>query len=896
MLSRETIDRISSVLQAEQIVFSDLVCAYVQGTTNFIPFTGSTYAVHAEICSTVALTKVLSCLINTPATSSTITRVARNLTLRSCVSELSDVVSPSKGFHFNVGHATPEQFHQFSSIKMAKTFENTCPTVWKLFGVLLNATTAKKLAESANKRGDYWMDITYQEVELEDSADITSRQSQTASEDLADMPEEDWGNELIEEDWGDVDTASVEVPGQGADEAKSGTLNVATDASYKNRRKRGLRRQIERTKLRIIAMFNICMNNSNMRCNALQALIGLFMHSSNVPEKVVELLAHMGLSVTPSSMNRMIEHMSKEAEKTLKKQLPTLLVGLGYDNLEIWFDTEQPTATNPGKLVSLTTATCIPLRPGATKEHLRVSKELWARSRFNLDRSKPPILPSHRKLMGLMAKSACPPDDPQSVESLFAWHVRQMLLNDNVETIPSELKELFRRECLGLPEFRKRITHAKTTQRPMRSMNISVSSTSGNAAAIENMLEQGGVKTEDLEEHAVLMHGDLGTGEKLDSLQESRAIEKTARDRLQSLVFIIRWFHTRMAMIDSLWRLWILPERTRPGHITHPLSILQLCAILRPRDMGKITTNPGFRMAHSLIEHLTLALVADAWRLLVEAEYHVALSEWKPTWEQVLEMSRKVVRGFVAPQMYRPTTHKDTTDNVQDQMRLFLRNSLHYLAITQASRYGDVGRMEELLPEWVYIWKQTGKHKYAAHYSRFLVNLDEGWPSEFAEVVRQNWLVNPTGKIDGFRGADWLVERSNYLTKCLYSGSGSNRTLQNLIKQSVLIDILQAMYGIIDKNFYLTGKTVWHPPPIVRTGLAMVRRYIENEAMNSHKPGRKLSSTPTNAYAAAVNSALKKLEEFWEADQGEEDADETEDGEGRTEDGGISAEDLGVDE
>ncbi|KAG9119077.1 hypothetical protein FRC07_006078 [Ceratobasidium sp. 392] len=317
-------------------------------------------------------------------------------------------------------------------------------------------------------------------------------------------------------------------------------------------------------------------------------------------------------------------------------------------------------------------ATCIPLRPGITKEHLRVSKELWARSPHNLKRSKPLISPSHTKLMDLMAKSACPPEDPQSVESLFAWHVQQMLLNDNVDTISSDLKAQFRKDNLGLPAFRKRITHAKTVQRPMCSMNISVSSTSGNAAALENMLEQGGARTEDLEEHAVLVNGDLGVGEKIDSLQQSRAIENTARDRLQSIVFVIGWFHTCMAMIDSLWRLWISPERTRAGHITHPLSILQLCAILRPRDMGKITTNPGFRMAHSLIEHLTLALIADAWRLTVEKEYGVPLSEWEPTWEQVVEMSRKIVQNFVAGQMYRPATGGNTADNVQDQMRLFL--------------------------------------------------------------------------------------------------------------------------------------------------------------------------------------------------------------------------------
>ncbi|KAG9119078.1 hypothetical protein FRC07_006079 [Ceratobasidium sp. 392] len=177
------------------------------------------------------------------------------------------------------------------------------------------------------------------------------------------------------------------------------------------------------------------------------------------------------------------------------------------------------------------------------------------------------------------------------------------------------------------------------------------------------------------------------------------------------------------------------------------------------------------------------------------------------------------------------------------------------------------------------------------------MNLNEGWPAEFAEVVQQNWLANPTGKIDGFRGVDWLIERSNYLTKCLYSGSGSNCTLQNLIKQSVLIDVYQAAYGIIDKNFYLTGKTVWHPPPIVKTRLAMVRRYVESESMNSHHPGRKLSTAPTNAFAAAVKSAVKKPAEFLvEVEEDRADEDEDEDEMGARAEYELNADDLGVDE
>lgn len=152
---------------------------------------------------------------------------------------------------------------------------------------------------------------------------------------------------------------------------------------------------------------------------------------------------------------------------------------------------------------------------------------------------------------------------------------------------------------------------------------------------------------------------------------------------------------------------------------------------------------------------------------------------------------------------------------VKDQLHLFHRDALLYVATTRASRHGDIQRMEDLLPLWVYLWRQTKKHKYARHFTQFLMQLDHGWPPRLAEIIRENWLVNPTGKGDGFRGVDWVVERNNFMHKCLHSGAGSNHTLQNLIKESPLIVDYQNVHGMIEKSFWLRERTVYHPPPIM---------------------------------------------------------------------------------
>ncbi|KAG9120456.1 hypothetical protein FRC07_004049 [Ceratobasidium sp. 392] len=773
---------------------------------------------------------------------------------------------------------------------MSETFEDKCPTVWQLFGVLLNVVSIQSKAVLANSRGDYLTELVYRHGEDKPPASKSHTSTNDVVSDMSvDMPDEDWG---IPRD--EVNVEDSVAP--AASEERGNTWSAATGAPWQKDEGKALRRQMERTHVRRLALFNICMNNSNMRCNTLQAIVGMFAHSTGTPEKIIEFLSHTGLSIAPTSINRMVSHMSSEAQKSLKGELTNLVSAIGFDNLEVRFDTEQPTAENQGKLVSMTTAAFFPLRPGVTKDNLRVCEELWARSEFNPRRLLPPITLSHDRMLSMMRGASFAAEDERSTESLFAWHVRDILLNENVDTISAELKHLFRKEALGLPFQRSWIPHTRTTQKIMRTMDISLSTTHGTGAAIDNMLEQGGASKEALEAHIIFMHADLGAGEKIWSLQESRGIEDNACDRLQWAVFIPGWFHIRMAMADALRRLWFDPKRPRAGHSTHPLSIFHLCTLLRPREIGKISSNPGFQQTHSLIEHLTLATISDAWRLVVKAKFGLELGKWRPTWEEVVEVSRQVVREYVAPLSYRPAKRAGPkSDLVQDQIRLFNQNALLYLSTTRAARYGDVRRVRDLLPLWVYIWKQTGKHKYAKHITRFLTCLDGGWPAKLSSIVQQNWFANPTGKKDGFRGVDWVIERDNYFQKRQYSGSSSNHTLENLRKESVLIEDYHAVYGVMEQNFYLTPPTTRHPPPVMRTSLNMVRTHLEAKEMSSHQPGRTLSSVPINAFAGGVAAATAAEGEMW-LDDGDDKEDGSAEAEREEDNDEIQPEDLAVDE
>ncbi|KAG2031718.1 hypothetical protein BDR03DRAFT_875370, partial [Suillus americanus] len=86
----------------------------------------------------------------------------------------------------------------------------------------------------------------------------------------------------------------------------------------------------------------------------------------------------------------------------------------------------------------------------------------------------------------------------------------------------------------------------KTSITTTRSMDINNSTMSGNIHAVIKHFAQGGIldpdnmefETPDILQHVILIHGDLGTGEKLQAAQLRRSIESTAWDRFQHVCHI----------------------------------------------------------------------------------------------------------------------------------------------------------------------------------------------------------------------------------------------------------------------------------------------------------------------------------------------------------------------
>ncbi|KIJ21106.1 hypothetical protein PAXINDRAFT_65800, partial [Paxillus involutus ATCC 200175] len=104
--------------------------------------------------------------------------------------------------------------------------------------------------------------------------------------------------------------------------------------------------------------------------------------------------------------------------------------------------------------------------------------------------------------------------------------------------------------------------------------------------------------------------------------------------------------------------------------------------------------------------------------------------------------------------------------NLQFKNALLLNKYfLLYEKLSYAMNCGDIAHVELCIVSWIPILKAVGKHKYATHMMKFLLNIHFAYPPGLRHTIHYHILVNPTGKAMKWRAVDWCVELNNLFTK-----------------------------------------------------------------------------------------------------------------------------------
>ncbi|KAI0072064.1 hypothetical protein K474DRAFT_1678964 [Panus rudis PR-1116 ss-1] len=538
--------------------------------------------------------------------------------------------------------------------------------------------------------------------------------------------------------------------------------------------------------------------------------MGLFLHSTSAPELVVEVMAHAGLSISLTAIHNMVNSLSTCASERLRELAKSRTMAFAYDNFDMDFKSYSPTVGKPGAtLLHATSALAFPLAHGVTADDLKCSQQLWDTDPMNPNASLDTIRPTRTWWDCVMA------EEPSREERIYAWHFRDALVKHGGGF------EHFRSE-LGSPEAIMRIPVTKTTHIPCRAMDINQSTNDGQGQIFKDLFAQANIGDPtdfsgavDIREHVVLVHGDLGAGERINGIKQSRSIETKEVRRLQPVVFSMGLFHLLMA--------------------------------IRPHDSGRIGSKPGFRLMHELIKQFALARMLEVWRVEVHKcnSAHTSLAlfaDSKPTWQDVVNLSLRIAKDYLSvPAMA-------TSDKLLRNNKIILARLLLYVETADAMKYGDIGRVEATFLPWASIHKTVSKHKYSAWLIKTRNDLMYVYPERLARAIRLNWLCNPSGKQDGFRPVDWMVELLNLYTKVVYPGTGYTRTLQLVLKQSPLIELFRHVHRLMQDNFHLIHRTVRHAPPDIGNTIKVLCKLLQESKGYTFVKDRKSVRIPDHLH------------------------------------------------
>ncbi|KAI0694530.1 hypothetical protein BC835DRAFT_1406425 [Cytidiella melzeri] len=549
------------------------------------------------------------------------------------------------------------------------------------------------------------------------------------------------------------------------------------------------------------------------KSNALQSVMGIFLHSCNTPEKVVKVLTRMGISVSMTSIHRAIHSLKSECFTDIRTLGHTLLVSYAYDNFDVKFSTGIPTVEGPqDTLVHLTSGTLICLEHAVTAHNLRCGNNLWEKNLNNPNASNP-------------------------------------------------IQDL--RESLTAPDSVEQIPIRRAHQVPLQAMKINQLTVSGNIDALMDMLAQAGVREADAEgetsvdmtdlgDMVQLIHEDLGTMEWVISAMERRAIDLTPTSRLQFVVFVFSLFHFKMAAADAIWRILVSPDSARKD----TTSFMAFVTKLRPASSGKLTNNVLFREQHELIGHVGEVLCLDAWRIEARRYGYLTLekrAEAKPTLEAIDKFAVQLVTQYVEGEGTNLYQMKNRLAVQCDKQHENTMRTHHYLLLYEELLYsmneGNIGCLETMFPPWIQIFRAVGKHKYANRMLLFMHQLYNVYPVGLRRAVRYNMLVNLTGRAHHFRAVDWVAELLNLFIKEMYGGEGSNYTTNCILDKLALVLIYQNSHRVFEQNFLLSGLSYAHGTKNMTATFNDVQQYIQGleESPNKYRAGQEAKYEIPNA-------------------------------------------------
>jgi hypothetical protein len=341
----------------------------------------------------------------------------------------------------------------------------------------------------------------------------------------------------------------------------------------------------------------------------------------------------------------------------------------------------------------------------------------------------------------------------------------------------------------------------KTKFYPLRCATIGEATTSGNLLVHDDVyIAQLKRRPEDLGTMAIPAPNDQLTNARIRGAQELRRQDLTPWSRREVFQIGFGPFHFIMNLI------WALLNVYR-GSLNDIGSLTHLFAVLDKVRLGG--EKPDYHTLLAALTQILEGLILNAWRKECASDGFETLERFaasEPTAEQLLQYTETIIQKYATPDdsetvnpvKWRSKKKKLVTnsttrillgidpiedfgdeqhalasdddleessvrvdrDTVQENTVKLTCDLLRIIELVDATAVGDFGRFEDLLPDCACVFRAAGSNNYATEILHWIFNVKEVWTPEFANIMRDLMLVNPSGRSGHFMGIDMNIEHN----------------------------------------------------------------------------------------------------------------------------------------
>ncbi|KAF7976464.1 hypothetical protein HWV62_6721 [Athelia sp. TMB] len=403
----------------------------------------------------------------------------------------------------------------------------------------------------------------------------------------------------------------------------------------------------------------------------------------------------------------------------------------------------------------------------------------------------------------------------------------------------------------------------KTQEFVLRTTKIDEGSTDGNIeVAREQYFDQLGFKDHELDDAAIPSIHDQSTNAKVRAGQILRKGDTNMINHMACFMCGIGWFHVQL---NLLWALLHIHRGMR-----EQIGSLQYFIVLLGRTrMG--SAKPDFNTMRSLATQVLAGNILSYWKVATGGATLAQFAATKPTIEALLLHAESIYSNWVSEKALRMASGTPgvggSNDGTKHNTVLLNRDFLMFFVLSSAISSGDFGRVEILQGPITMMFSGAGCRNYSTEFLHWIQNLKYGWTPDFANVMRDNSLINMSGRDNHYTGVDKNAETNINFQKDYLAAKGVHGTFDMLANLAPNIPLYRRLKrqlaGVLGTPWGGTSHTV----PDFTKAINQVMNKIRDVQLAEFQTGRTTPKLTVNILQKGgetlQNSAISSFQKRW---------------------------------